>query len=437
MKESRCKLGLCARLLCSVGSAGGLLAVQQAVRQTGPDWHEDLIMPPLRETGIARGAACKTQKIADITLIALFLLAIYLPMADTFFGLDQSSAPVEKRRLAEKPKLSWCWDAIDGYPKRFEAYFNDYFGFRNELVHWYNSLKVAWLGTVSSPKVMEGKEGWLFYTGDRVIEHCCRATVPFSERQLASWQQILEKRQDWLAQSGIRFLLVIVPNKHTVYAEYLPNWIVRVGEKTRLDQFVEYMREHSKVEFLDLRDALLEAKKGRWIYYRADSHWNSAGAFVGYQEIMSRLSKWFPAAKPLSESDFIYRPSTRSKLDLAILLGQYGSIKEETLVMSPKRERLAHRVGPGVLLTTGQWERREKPMVYECRKGQISRAVMFHDSMVVGLIPFLSEHFARIVYIWQDHLDAEIVEFERPNLVIQEVTERLLTKTQTLTNQMK
>jgi hypothetical protein len=56
---------------------------------------------------------------------------------------------------------------------------------------------------------------------------------------------------------------------------------------------------------------------------------------------------------------------------------------------------------------------------------------MFHDSFGVRLIPFLSEHFARIVYSsgpadWRRNFDPQLVERERPQVVIQEIAERLL-----------
>jgi hypothetical protein len=42
----------------------------------------------------------------------------------------------------------------------------------------------------------------------------------------------------------------------------------------------------------------------------------------------------------------------------------------------------------------------------------------------VLLTPFLSEHFRRIVYTCKYPLDRELIERERPDLVIQEFVER-------------
>jgi hypothetical protein len=54
------------------------------------------------------------------------------------------------------------------------------------------------------------------------------------------------------------------------------------------------------------------------------------------------------------------------------------------------------------------------------------RAVVFHDSFMRALHPFLSEHFVRVVYDWRRQPDVRLIETERPDVVIHEVAERFL-----------
>jgi alginate O-acetyltransferase complex protein AlgJ len=56
----------------------------------------------------------------------------------------------------------------------------------------------------------------------------------------------------------------------------------------------------------------------------------------------------------------------------------------------------------------------------------LPRAVIFRDSFVSPLVPFLSEHFSRAVYLWQNDFDAGVVETEHPDVVIQEIVGRHL-----------
>jgi alginate O-acetyltransferase complex protein AlgJ len=370
----------------------------------------------------------RIRRIANVALIALFLLAIWLPICDSLFGIDRARTPVEKRKLAEKPEFKWQWTALTQYPREFEAYFNDHFGFRNWLIDWHNRMKVQWLGTVSSPKVIKGKEGWLFFVGDRILDYCCRATDPFSEEELSEWRKEMEERRDWLAGRGIPFLLVIAPNKHTVYSDYLPDWATRGDRKSRLEQLLEYMRVHSDIEILDLRKPLLDARKQGRIYHMTDSHWNDLGAYVAYREMVIKLSQCFPSVKPLGISDFEMQCVTTPGGDLAALLGQHHTIREDRVVLVPRKPRLSHRVDAGELMTIKPWPKGGEPVVMECPEGEIPRAVMFRDSYSVALLPFLSEHFGRIAYIWQHDFNKEVIEIEKPDVVIHEIVERLLTR---------
>ena len=59
---------------------------------------------------------------------------------------------------------------------------------------------------------------------------------------------------------------------------------------------------------------------------------------------------------------------------------------------------------------------------------RLPRAVVFCDSYIGALAPFLSEHLSRVVYLPEDApgFDADVVERERPDVVIHEMTERKL-----------
>jgi hypothetical protein len=379
----------------------------------------------------------KIHKWADLTFLVLLGIMLLLPAMDSLLSFDTTPLPVEKRKYAEKPEFAWQWDVLRKYSKQFEAYFNDHFGCRNALIRMKSSLTVRYLGAVSSPQVMKGKKGWLFYAGDEVLENCCYANAPFTTRQLVQWQMSLEEKQEWFTKKGIRFILVIVPNKHTIYAEYLPSWISKVGEKSRLDQFVEHMEANSEVEIVDLRKVLFPAKQRCRLYHRTDTHWNDYGAFIAYQEIMSRLSRWFPGAKPIPESEFILKKEIGLGGDLAMMLGQEHSIEEERWTMKPKFERRGRKVPPSkTLLTLRPWKEDKRPVVFENPFGQINRAVFLGDSMMFSLAPFVLQHFGRLVIAFEEIIDTELIALENPDVVVLEMGERLLVRDRTLREQL-
>ena len=89
-----------------------------------------------------------------------FMLLLFLPLADTVLHISPPIAIKEKRTLAAKPQfdLQRPWE----YLVKFEAYFNDHFGFRSQLVQTHNLLTYWLFRTSPLPKVIVGRQGWLF-----------------------------------------------------------------------------------------------------------------------------------------------------------------------------------------------------------------------------------------------------------------------------------
>ncbi|MHC4506510.1 MAG: alginate O-acetyltransferase AlgX-related protein [Planctomycetota bacterium] len=370
--------------------------------------------------------AARIRTAADVAVTGAFVLVIMLPTADWILGLDGAPTPVEKRKLAEMPEVECTPRSLCRFPSAFEAYFSDHFGYRKRLIRWHGKVATKWLGVAPSPKVVRGRDGWLFYAGEGVIDYH-RARYPFSREELVEWQRVLEARREWLAARDIRYLVVVAPNKHSIYPEYLPAWVNRVGDATRLDQLLEHMNAQSDVAILDLRAPVLAAKGERFLYHRTGTHWNDRGAFVAYRAIMERLSGWFPRARPLSRTDFECRVVESDGRDLAVILGQQDSMREKKPVFVPSTPRRARKADPGEPATVGPRGKSTGTLVMESEDGQIPRAVMFRDSFSIALVPFLSEHFGRIVYVWDYGFAPEALERERPDVVIQELVERALT----------
>ncbi len=198
----------------------------------------------------------------------------------------------ENRELAEAPTGD-C--SLAEYADGWERYLGDNFGFRRYLIRWNSILKLSCLGVSPVSSVILGKDSWLFYHSEALADgntvNDWRGTIPLSQTELVRLQEQLEANESVFAEKGIPYLVVIVPNKSTVYSEYMPDTIRKFRDTTRLDQFMEHMRRHSRVSVLDLREALFKAKSSHPLYWKTDSHWNSYGAYIGYSEIVRRLCR--------------------------------------------------------------------------------------------------------------------------------------------------
>jgi hypothetical protein len=192
------------------------------------------------------------------------------------------------------------------------------------------------------------------------------------------------------------------------------------------------MAAYSRVEIVDLRRPLLEAKKESLVYYRTDTHWTAFGSYVVYREIMARLSERLPNAKPLPLAEFDTRRKTLAGGDLATMLGVEDAVREERTWLIRRRPpgapelRLPHPeppLGPGAAIRIGEQPAADLP-----------RLVMFHDSFGLQLMRFLSEHFSRSVYVEARDVKRLTVKWEQPDVVILEVCERYLARRDAFTS---
>jgi alginate O-acetyltransferase complex protein AlgJ len=367
----------------------------------------------------------KLRAVSDTLIIVLFLVTISLPELINFLRPSQALVAAENRPLVPKPELKWNPETLDTFPARYEAYYNDHFGLRHTLIHWLNVSQSLWLKTSTSPKVIIGKHGWLFYTIEPVGNDY-PSQKPFSPEELARWLRMLECRRDWLAARGILYIFVIAPDKQSIYPEHLTRTVRRrYGQGTRLDQLVGYFNSHSDFRILDLRDSLREAKVRELLFSLTDSHWNHRGAFVAYQTLMEKIAQQFPAVKPLPRSMFESAVKPSQGGDLARMLGLEKRLPEEILELVPRLQRQAKKVDAGYSVPLSP---QMQPFAMERSDSTLPRAVIFRDSFADALIPFLSEHFQRVFYLWQEpyEFDFSAIERERPDIVIQEIVERKL-----------
>ena len=364
------------------------------------------------------------QRAAMGLLCGLFLALLWLPAFDSALKLDNSPVPIENRAPAKVPVLGPGPQGLRQYLTGLEAYFNDHFGFRKLFIrtHGYFQRKVFRQG---SPDVLIGHDQWLFYVGNRAVDYHLGAKL-LSVKQLREWQALLERRRDWLARRGIKYLFVVPPNKESIYPEYLPEWANKAGATTELDQLLAHMRAHSAVEILDLRPPLFEARKRGRIYLITDTHWNHIGAFAGYREIILALAKQLPGMEPLEMEAFEPRFTQRPGGDLARMLAQEQAMPEKefvTLVPRPYLPKLEVESVPAIL--PKKWAPEEEPLAIE-NPSQKYKAVVFRDSFCDFLVPFLGYNFQRIVFIWQRPWDMGVIEREKPDVVIDEMLERYL-----------
>jgi hypothetical protein len=370
------------------------------------------------------------SKIEIKVLIALFIIAISLPLLTTFWNSAGGHFnDIEKRKLAEFPSLHLTGEGLNKFPADFTKYFDDNFGAREKLIKLHSYIQGAVFGLSPAKNAIMGKQGWLFLGDGNVIADY-RHTHPFTEEELKRWRDSLVAKRDWLAARGIKYLFVVAPDKHSIYPEFMPDYLNQVRPDSCLDQLVAYLKANSNIQILDLRPALLAEKSNIRVYHKTDTHWNERGAFVAYQQIMRRLSQELPEVQHRTLADFQPVEEIAEGQDIANMMGLRGAMQEQVLRLEPKVKPCAQAV-EFKLSSDYKWPAYppgHEAYARECNQNKIN-AVFFQDSFGTALVPFISEHFKHTTFIW-DYPNYEvikaIVQQVHPDVVIEERVERHL-----------
>jgi len=357
------------------------------------------------------------RRFFNLALGVLFALFLAIPLLKTFLG-PKSEEWGEKRTFEPMPPLLLKRTALAEFPDKFEKHFNDHLGFRRLMTRWHSLLNVRILRKSPTPMVILGENDWLFYGGNRQKDDIL-GRAQLSSLDLEAWRRAVEARRDWLALHGIRYLFVAVPDKPTIYPEHLPPSLRSRQGTTRLEQLSRHLKPYDDIPFLDLRSALMEAKKHGPVFYRTDTHWTHHGALAACRAILLRMDDWFPGERKVGFDYIRWEGPPEEPPNLSRLLGISQDMVEVfpyTAVRNPKARR---REPHPILKGAGQY-----PTVAMGRDDARLRVVVFRDSMFNALAPFFSEQAYKATYVWERfraELIAAILVHEKPHLVIEEI----------------
>jgi alginate O-acetyltransferase complex protein AlgJ len=263
-------------------------------------------------------------------------------------------------------------------------------------------------------KVVQGKDGWLFLDKDsnRIIaQHS--GELQLSGEQLEQWRLLLEQRIRWLGERGIGFVFLVPPNPHSVHPEKLPDGVASAPRRP-VHQLIDYLdRKDSPARVVyPLEDLVRE--KHRHVYQSTATHWSELGAFVAYRSLLAELDG--VEVRRLSEHDLVLSEEQKSG-DLG---NKVQPTVRSTLARAAVREPRARLVADNKVANKGR--RRD----YECEAAPDVTCLVLGDSYSYRMLPFLAESFGRLVFAFLPNLDRELVERERPDVVVFVLNERFL-----------
>lgn len=381
------------------------------------------------------GFNMKKSSFYSLLLIILFMTLLVLPSFFFFTGIVKNTRNFENRPMAKMPPAPVIihgdgyatYKEISSFSAGFENFINDHMPVRNLLFRLFRDIKVRLFNTSPLPeRVVIGKEGW-FFIGDAnsdVIREA-KGLIQFTDNEVSRCVNNSKNINNLLKNKGIRFYITIVPGKATIYGKYLP--IISSKGPTKTQQFAEALKK-TEVPYIELHEDPHDFS-GSGIYFKLDSHWNQAGAFLAYRSIIEHIRRDFPDISMLSINDFDIDGVLSQQNDLARILQM--KITEYTYNFRPKFEVAA----------VGQTKRYNVPETFPFDKRYYEtrffnpkekyKLLVFGDSFMVDLFPFLVHSFGESICI-RGRIDSGIIANEQPDIVIFETVERDIDKLLTM-----
>jgi hypothetical protein len=376
----------------------------------------------------------RIRNISSILLITLFAALCIVPGLKLLQYDGDTLSTTENRNLAALPRLPGDIDSLLVWPKLFEDFVTDHFGFRSELVRFYNLLHVK-LGVSPISRALVGKDGWLFLEQTRLADSN-RGALPLSSAQLERLMDSFESRHRYLESRQKKLVVFPVPDKNSLYPEFLPDSVKIVGP-SRLRQFRD-ATVSAEFQTADTLTMLESARQqGEAIYYQTDSHWNCRGAWFAYLALMKRIrDAGYQGGRMLAESEVEFiRPAKPHNTDIVRnLLNLEGRITEPYSYVC----RIRH---PDKIRATRPSDGQSFDYIYAAPPGtehrryqhteprDHSRVLVYRDSYANAMVPFLIHSFDEVIYAAPSvtmGFDPTDIERYDPDLVIYEFVERSL-----------
>ena len=345
------------------------------------------------------------KKILYTAYALLFLIICAIPAAVMPFVKAEDTK--ENRKLSQFPEIKMEDGSLNtDWAKEFDTYFSEHFGFRRDLVNAHNTLLDTMFDSSGEDDVIIGKNGWLYYsyTADDYM-----GTDRMSDREIEETAHTLKMMQDYAEKNGSKLIFAGVPNKNTVYPEYMPYNYLERTEESDLER-LEKALEKEGVNYCSLENVLKKQKNedNDLLYHKEDTHWNNCGAYTAYKTLFDMAGM---------EKIDIQKSGVSDTWE--------GDLRKMLFPDSDKKDQQIDYDFTPTYNYVGRFRGLDDMQIRTSGNGKGS-VLMFRDSFGEAILPYIAESTATAVFsravpykldmIEQEHFDTVIVEIVERNL---------------------
>lgn len=277
--------------------------------------------------------------------ISLFCGVLVAPFGLKVFGLAPKPLPIfEGRTLAVRPQL-WGKKYIWEWPALLDTYFKDQLAFRSHFIAQYTHIFAQFLGM---PLVfVQGRHGELIEQSELMNR---LGINPLSVQHLVHMKLSYAAMYAYWHLQGIPYLVVHIPDKATMYSEFLPFYTTwSQGESWYMQQRKAFLDIPTPV--LDVKIVFDKYKYEKRLYNsRYDVfHWNGQAVEIAYKEILLKIRDvmafWGGVIPPKAHYEIVYEKR-----------GNIGYVKELVPVVATfDREKILLKKTPFKNVATDGW----------------------------------------------------------------------------------
>jgi hypothetical protein len=360
------------------------------------------------------------EKRPNFFLVVFFLVFIFIGLVIHLFNSENIILLSEKRCTAPLPVFQI--DSTQVYTNDLNNYILDQLPGRKNIIRMNNLVQYSvFRQLINNPVIHFGKDGWMFFTGGPARDNY-ENRQPLTLAELKKLRQVLEDRNEWLKKRGIHFYMVFPPMAQTVYEEYVGPRMRKHYKQTKSEQLLEYLKLNSDIDIIDIYTPIIKAKdtSSHELYFRNNCHWNFFGGYVAYYTMINYIKRDFPnIGEPLDSKDFKWVETKDYAPDLLKLMDLDMFYTSKEYSPSFNDNIVTDTIYPFYL---DLWTP-APPAIVKTKRTNYPTMLMYGDSYAGGIMQFLFCNFSRSVFIWTPLFQPQIIEKEKPDMVIQEMVD--------------
>ena len=327
------------------------------------------------------------------SVIIVIIMIIFMFSSKNKFSYN------ENRYLQELPQFSFNKLINNEYLDKLTNYLEDQFPFRNNLIN----LKTNTLLLLNFKEINN-----VFINDKYLIE---KYTLP------KKTEKLIKKLNDFKEEVNSNIEVMLVPTSVSIYNEFTPKFY----ENKQIDT-MNYIYNNINLDYINIYDTLKQNKDKYQLYYYMDHHWTIYGAYLAYVEYckknninyynledfeITKVSDEFKGtlySKVLKSTvnDSIYRIDSEIKYSLKYIDKTTDSLYDDKYLNEKDKYSYYLSNNSSIIEIETNLENNEELLIIK-------------DSYANSLIPFLTNHYKKIIVIDPRYYKSSIINYVKEN----------------------